>query len=252
MDAQLAVLFALTFVINLIGSLAYSVRIAGVRTGRIALSFSLFNILVLVSRTANTFQAPLLAKRVEHQLGMAHVGSVADFRWLLAAASLATLIAAFLTPTFQRILTTAVASFARHRSVPRLVLRALSPAGLAHFRDAVALPLARNVVAGRRIRVPTAVGILAALYAGYLAPEFRSTASNLSGVINGVATILLFVVVDPFLAMLTDDVVGGRSTEPAFRQAVVGMLGSRFVGTVLAQFLLLPAAQLVATLARSI
>jgi hypothetical protein len=198
---------------------------------------------------------------------MAHVGSVADFRWLLAAASLATLIGAFLTPTFQRILTTAVASFARHRSVPRLVLRALSPAGLAHFRDAVALPLARNVVAGRRIRVPTAVGILAtntlatavwtvgvfaALYAGYLAPEFRSTASNLSGVINGVATILLFVVVDPFLAMLTDDVVGGRSTEPAFRQAVVGMLGSRFVGTVLAQFLLLPAAQLVATLARSI
>jgi len=67
MDAQLAVLFGLTFVINLIGSLAYSVRIAGVRTGRIALSFSLFNILVLVSRTANTFQAPLLAKRVEHR-----------------------------------------------------------------------------------------------------------------------------------------------------------------------------------------
>src|SRR5215475_13695815 len=84
MDAQLAVLFALTFLINLIGSLAYSVRIAGVRTGRIALSFSLFNLLVLVSRTANTFQAPLLAKRVEHQLGAGHAGSVADFRWLLA------------------------------------------------------------------------------------------------------------------------------------------------------------------------
>jgi hypothetical protein len=267
MDRQLGVLFALTFVINLIGSLAYSVRIAGVRTGRIALSFSLFNILVLVSRTANTFQAPLLAKRVEHQLGLAQVGGLSDFRWLLGAASLATLIGAFLTPTFQRVLTTAVASFARHRSIPQLIVRAFSPAGLAHFRDAIAVPAANNVVVGGRVQLPAAIGIMvtntlatavwtvgvfAALYAGYLAPEFRSTASNLSGVINGVATILLFAVVDPFLAMLTDDVVGGRSTESTFRRAVVGMLGSRFLGTVLAQLLLLPAAQLVAALARSI
>jgi hypothetical protein len=267
MDRQLGVLFALTFVINLIGSLAYSVRIAGVRTGRIALSFSLFNILVLVSRTANTFQAPLLAKRVEHQLGLAQVGGLSDFRWLLGAASLATLIGAFLTPTFQRVLTTAVASFARHRSIPQLIVRAFSPAGLTHFRDAIAVPAAHNVVVGGRVQLPAAIGIMvtntlatavwtvgvfAALYAGYLAPEFRSTASNLSGVINGVATILLFAVVDPFLAMLTDDVVGGRSTESTFRRAVVGMLGSRFVGTVLAQLLLLPAAQLVAALARSI
>jgi hypothetical protein len=267
MDMQLAVLFALTFLINLIGSLAYSVRIAGVRTGRIALAFSLFNILVLVSRTANTFQAPLLAKRVEHELGAAQTGSVADFRWLLAAASLATLVGALLTPTFQRVLTTAVASFARHRSLPQIIVRALSPAGLAHFRDALVLPAATNVVAGGRIQLPAAVGIMAtntlatavwtvgvfaAIYAGYLAPEFRATASNLSGVINGVATILLFAVVDPFLAMLTDDVVAGRSTEPVFRRAVVGMLGSRLAGTLLAQFLLLPAAQLVATLARTI
>jgi len=267
MDSQLGLLFALTFVINLIGSLAYSVRIAGVRTGRIALSFSLFNILVLVSRTANTFQAPLLAKRVEHQLGIAHVGSVNDFRWLLAAASVATLVGAVLTPTFQRVLTTAVASFSRHRSVPRLMLRALSPAGLSHFRDAMVLPAATNVVARRRIQLPAAVGIMAtntlatavwtvgvfaALYAGYLAPEFRATASNLSGVINGIATILLFAVVDPFLAMLTDDVVAGRNTEPVFRRAVVGMLGSRFAGTLLAQVLLLPAAHVVASLARTI
>jgi hypothetical protein len=267
MDAQLSLIFALTFVINLIGSLAYSVRIAGVRTQRIALSFSVFNVLVLVSRTANTFQAPLLAKRVEHQLGSAPDGSTSDFRWLLAAASFATLVGALLTPTFQRLLTHAVASFARDRSLSRLIFRALSPAGLGHFREAIAVPTAANIVAGRRVRLPAAVGIMtinavatavwtvgvfAALYAGYLAPEFRSTASNLSGVINGIATILLFAVVDPFLAMLTDDVVAERSTEPVFRRAVVGMLVSRLIGTVLAQALLLPAAHLVAALARLI
>lgn len=35
-DAKLAVIFALTFVIYLIGTLAYAVRIAGFRTRRVA------------------------------------------------------------------------------------------------------------------------------------------------------------------------------------------------------------------------
>jgi Amj-like protein len=61
MDFGLLGICALTFVIHLIGTLAYSVRIAGTRTRRIALSLSLFNILVLVSRTSNSFHASLLA-----------------------------------------------------------------------------------------------------------------------------------------------------------------------------------------------
>jgi len=48
MDLQLIALCGLTFVIHLIGTLAYAVRIAGVRTRRIAVSFALFNVLVLV------------------------------------------------------------------------------------------------------------------------------------------------------------------------------------------------------------
>ena len=52
MDINLAIICLLTFIIHLIGTLAYAVRIAGVRTRRIAVSFALFNILILVSRTA--------------------------------------------------------------------------------------------------------------------------------------------------------------------------------------------------------
>ena len=145
MDGQLALLFALTFVINLVGSLAYSVRIAGVRTLRIAISLSLFNILLLVSRTANSFQAPILAKRVESSLAAAAKAPANDFRWLLAAASLATIVGAVLTPTCQRLFTRAVKKFAEDRSVARLVLRLFSPAGLAAVRDAVAVPSMRTV-----------------------------------------------------------------------------------------------------------
>ena len=63
MDAQLAALCALTFVIHLIGTLAYAVRIAGVRTRRIAVSFALFNVLAPVSRTGTRVAARCWPRR---------------------------------------------------------------------------------------------------------------------------------------------------------------------------------------------
>src|SRR5881392_3713586 len=109
MDTQLVIICLLTFIIHLVGTLAYAVRIAGIRTRRIAVSFALFNILVLVSRTSNSFQGPFLAKRIEDnlRLGVRH-GLLADFRWLLLSAALATVAGAFLIPTFQRLFSRAV------------------------------------------------------------------------------------------------------------------------------------------------
>lgn len=265
MDANLAIIFALTFLIHLIGTLAYSVRIAGTRTRRIAVSLSLFNILVLLSRTSNSFQAPLLAKRVEENLleGVS-ISAEADFRWLLLAASLATLTGSLLIPTFQRLFARAVEVFSRYRSMPRLLLRGFSPAGLALLHASLRVPAAANLAALRSPeRLPLGVvisnmlamavwtvGVFASLYAGYLAPELRVTASQLSAVINGVATILMFVFIDPYLSMLTDDVVDGKVSEGYFRRSVVWLTGSRLVGTVLAQVLLVPAALAIVAIAR--
>src|SRR5579885_2146633 len=146
MDAQLFIICLSTFIIHLVGTLAYSVRVAGVRTRRIALSFALFNILVLVSRTSNSFQGPFLAKRVENHLGAGSSDHLLlDFRWFLLSATAGTVLGGLLTPTFQRIFTKAVASFQVHRSFPRLLLRALSRNGLAHLKDSVTLPVSAHV-----------------------------------------------------------------------------------------------------------
>src|SRR2546426_4473710 len=146
MDTQLFIIFALTFIIHLIGTLAYSVRIAGVRTRRIAVSFALFNVLVLVSRTSNSFQGPFLAKRVEESLlgGGSH-SLIADFRWLLVAASCATLLGGFLIPTFQRLFSQAVLHFQTHRSIPRLLLHGFFQGGTGYLKDSVSLPARANV-----------------------------------------------------------------------------------------------------------
>lgn len=267
MDHQLLVIFFLTFVIHIIGTLAYSVRIAGTRTGRIAISFSLFNILVLVSRLSNSFQAPLLAKRVEEDLLRQNLSGVeGDFRWLLFAATLATLAGAMLIPTFQRLFARAVESFGASRSLPKMLLRAISPAGMAHLCNAVVLPARENVTRawkGERMSLRIAVlntvamavwtvGVFASLYAGYLHPDLRSTANSLSSVVNGAATILMFIIIDPYLSILTDDVAGGRTGEAYFRRSIVWFVGSRLAGTLLAQVFLVPAAHFIVFVADKI
>lgn len=262
MDSGLLVLCALTFVIHLIGTLAYSVRIAGTRTRRIALSLSLFNILVLISRTSNSFQAPLLAKRVEQNIAAGALGGLGDFRWLLAAATVASLAGAVLIPTFQRLLSRWVTSLGESRSVVRTLRCFRSPVVIAHVRDSAVLPRWTNLTALRRSRVPWgvaginavamaiwSVGVFAALYAGYLRPDLRVTASQLSAVVNGAATILMFAFLDPYLSLMTDDVVVGKVTESYFRRSVVVLAGTRVVGTVLAQVILVPAAVWIVTVA---
>jgi hypothetical protein len=93
------------------------------------------------------------------------------------------------------------------------------------------------------------VGVFASLYAGYLKPELRVTANNLSPLVNALSTIFLVLFIDPYLSFLTDDVVVGKATEARFRRSVVLLATSRLVGTLLAQALLIPAARLIAIVA---
>jgi hypothetical protein len=263
MSLQVTWVFILTFIIHLISTLSYALRIAGVRTGRIAVSLALFNVLVLISRTSNTFQGPLLAKHVERSILRGTVADIeTDFRWLIAAASLATMVGILLIPTFQRLFTRAVDSFARYRSVPRLLFTSLSIAGLREIKNAATIPVKENLAslslrqAPRKILIYNVVAtslltvsVFASLYAGSLRPELRVTANNLSPLVNGLSTILLFVFIDPYLSLLTDDVVAGKATNAFFRKCVILFAASRLVGTLLAQLLFVPAARAIAVVA---
>ncbi len=264
MDAQLLIICLLTALINLIGTLAYAARIAGVRTRRIAMSFALFNILVLVSRTSNSFLGPFLAKRIEVRLSEGGGEALLlDFHLVLASASLAVLLGILLVPTGQRLFARAIGYFQEHRSTTRMLLRSATPAGLSTLRQALTPPsprILKELVKERGVgwgvllanclaQALITVGVVASLYAGYLNPEFRVTASQLSAVVNGFATILLFALIDPQLSVMTDDVVEGRVSEAMFRRTIVWISLSRLAGTILAQVLFLPAAQAVAWIA---
>jgi hypothetical protein len=263
MTSQIALVLALTFLINLITTLSYSVRIVGVRTGRIAVSFALFNILVLVSRTANGFQAPLLASTIEKNINSGSGSNLMDFRLIILSCTIASVFGGLLIPTFQRILSVAVEKFSIYKSVPKVLLYGFSRAGITSIRENIVVPSTKNI-SGVDLRhdfpwkvfimnvVAVAIltiGVLSSLYAGYFNPEFRTTASSLSAIINGLSTILMFVFIDPFLSVMTDDVVLGKTSESLFRRYILYMVFARALGTVLAQFMLIPAARVIAMIA---
>jgi hypothetical protein len=263
MSSQVLIVLILTFLINLITTLSYSVRIVGIRTGRIAISFALFNILVLVSRTANGFQAPLLAKTVENDIRQGVFNNADTFRLIILSCTLATVVGGLLIPTFQRVLSRAVLNFSTHKSMGKLLLHGFSKAGILYFRDNLTMPARENIsqiqinhqfpwkifILNTVAVAILTIGVLSAVYASYLNPEYRTTASNLSAFINGFATILMFAFIDPHLSALTDDVSLGYCSEVEFRKYIVYMTIARLIGTVLAQFLFIPGARLLAWVA---
>lgn len=266
MTTQIIIVFALTFIIHLISTLSYSVRIVGIRTKRITISFALFNIMVLISRTANGFQAPLLASQVEKNIKQGLEGNLFDFRFILFAAVIATIFGGLLIPTFQRIFTKSVHQFSIHKSIPKLLIHGFSKSGIIQFQESIKIPNKKNVRELIQFKnIPKriffmniiavaiiTVGVLASLYAGYLNPDLRTTASTLTSVINGLATILMFIFIDPYLSGLTDDVIMGKCSEIVFRKFIIWMVVARLIGTLVAQVIFIPAAEIIAAVASMI
>ena len=263
MDTQIIIVLVLNFIISLIGTLAYSVRLVGVRTGKIAVSFALFNVLMLISRTAVTFQVPILTKYVENTAGNSELLGV--FKYIIIVSGVAAIVGIFLIPTFQRLLHKAVLAFTVNRSIPKLLIHSFSKSGIRHMKDCVAVPVKENITTLNYKKLPKrlmvfnlltvaiiTVGALAPIYAGSIEPDLRATCITLSSVINGFATIIMAIFIDPSLSIMTDDVIEGKTSEDDFRTCVVGMVASKMLGTFAAIFLLIPATYVIVFIARVI
>lgn len=264
MTIQIILVLIFTLIIHLISTLSYSVRIVGIRTRKIAISFALFNIMVLISRTSNSFQAPLLAKWIENNINNGINPGTLEIRLILIATTFATIIGGLLIPTFQRLLSNSVEKFSIHKSVPRLILYAFTKSGINQFKKELKLPDRNNFSIDISLwtNFPVkiffynilavailTVGVLSSLYAGFIEPDLRTTSSTLSAVVNGLATILMFVFIDPYLSGLTDDVIEGKFSEIGFRKIIRLMILSRIIGTIVAQLLLVPFSKFIAWIA---
>ena len=248
-------------IIHSIETLAYAVRLSGARVKLLASALSLFNLMVMVSRLANMMQQPFTGSLVDtapKENALAFVEM--QYRIVIAAASIGTLIGILLLPTFVAIFSRAIIHLAEERgSIPNLLRKGFSfpyfKRGLKHIRlprfsylkginwqDIPPKLFLMNIV----ITAIYTIGVLSALYAALLVPERAATVIMASGLINGIATILLIIFIDPKISILADDVINERGSYQNLKSASVMMVSSRFLGTLLAQILFIPGAKYIA------
>lgn len=254
---KLIIIAFFILIIHSIETLAYAVRLAGARVRLLASALALFNVMVMVSRLANMMQQPFtgsLADTAPKETALAFVEG--QFRIIIGAASIGTILGMLLLPTFMAIFSRAILHLVEERgSVPALLRKGFTlpyiRRAIKHIRrpslsyikgiglrDIPVKLFITNVV----ITAVYTIGVLSAIYASLLVPEHKTTAVMASGLINGVATILLIVFIDPKISILADDVVNNRGSYTALKKASIIMMMSRLLGTLLAQVLFVPGA----------
>lgn len=252
---QVLIAALFTFIIHLAETLTYSLRLAGVRTGKLAVALSLSGIILLISRTANMLQAPLTGKLIDFSKKHADYDVVEPFRIIIGAATAGTFTALVFVPSAVLLASRIISHLEAAGSIPQMLLSSVSIQKINHAKYHLRFPrlsmLSRLRIGGipKRIVLLNAlvtaiytIGVLAALLASTLTNEYSTTASQSSGLINGLATILLTVLIDPQIALITDKVLKGEKNIAALNKIFGLLMLSRLLGTVLAQLLLVPAA----------
>lgn len=258
---QLVMIAFFILIIHSIETLAYSVRLSGARVKLLASALSLFNVMVMVSRLANMMQQPFTGSLIDNapkENALEFVES--QYRILIGAATIGTVIGILSLPTFIAIFSRAIVHLAEERgSIPKLMKKGFSFNFLKRAIKHIHLPRFsylkdmnwRDVpiklfLINMLITAIYTIGVLSALYAALLAPERATTAVMASGLINGIATILLIIFIDPKISILADDVINEKGSYVTLKSASIMMVTSRLLGTLLAQVLFIPGANYIA------
>ncbi|TDL82737.1 lipid II flippase Amj family protein [Peribacillus frigoritolerans] len=263
------VLFISLFIliIHCIETLAYAVRLSGARVKMIASALSLFNLMVIVSRMANMMQQPFTGSLVDlapKENTLLYVEN--QYRILIASSTLGTVLGILLLPTFIALFSRAIIHLSDARgSIPLLLKKGFSFEYLKRGIKHIQLPKKSYFMTINLKQIPIklffinmiitsiyTIGVLSALYAALLVPDRSSTAIMASGLINGIATILLVILIDPKISVLADDVVNNKGSYTRLKSISIMMITSRLFGTLLAQLLFIPGAHYVAWLTKFI
>ena len=249
------------FIIHSIETLAYAVRLSGARVRLLASALSLFNLMVMISRLANMMQQPFTGSLIDNAPKVNTLEFVENqYRIIIGSSTLGTIIGILLLPTFIAIFSRAIIHLSEERgSIPSLIKKGLTIEYIKRGIKHIHLPRFSYLKDIRLEDIPIrlflinmvitaiyTIGVLSALYAALIAPERASTAIMASGLINGIATILLIIFIDPKISILADDVINQKGSYLNLKSISLMMVTSRLLGTILAQLFFIPGAGYIA------
>jgi len=282
---QLVVALGINVVIQAIQIGAYAARLAGVRSGRIATSISLFNLFVTASRLATLVYTlmlspiadragnaikDLLPRAAHAAVSPASAAVIASIqqtfelqlRLIILAGTLGTILGSLLLPMFTYMYVRGVRSFARTKSLPHSLARLFDPRVMADVLSHIRIPRWRELRAFSTHNIPRrllifnvvvtgiyAIGVVAADYASVLDVNVTRTDVTISGIINGIGTVAFAFFVDPTSSIIVDEAVKGERPHGEVKAMVFYLALTAIVGWVVSQLLLWPAAKIIESVA---
>lgn len=273
------------FCITVISTLGISIRVAAVKTKRMAIALMLFNLIVLIGRFSNQLMVPFIGSMADVAregllLEAAKFGSVEaavsagskslqhlllQYRTIIFSTTLGAVAGGLLTPLFVRFFSQAIETFERTRSLARTFFSYLLPHKFIGLIRQFYLPPGQRLKDYLKLTIPKGflvfnvfvvgfytIGLLSSIYAGALAANAVTTANMLSGIVNGIATVLLFTNVDPSTALITDECIADKRPVRDIKVMTLYMVITTILGTILAQLLFSPMADYVAVVAKFI
>ena len=268
----------ITFIVQGVTIGAYAARLAGVQTGRIATSISLYNLFMTAGRLANLFSAVMVGPlsdgagkavsaflKTHDQIGIANAQHTLDvqLRLIVFAGTLGMTGFALFLPMFTHLFRRGIRSFEARGSLPHSLFRLADPAVIGDVAQAQRIPsfgrlrgfdlralpkrmLIFNVV----VTAVYAIGVQASYFASVLDVDAARTALGLSGIINGIGTIAFTLFVDPTSSMITDQAIHGKRSIEDVKSMVFYLTLTAIIGTILSQLIFYPSAVVIENVAR--
>lgn len=248
-------LCAITCTVYIIDTWALSLRIAIYKNKQYTLTGSVFNLISLIAKFAQTFQAPLLGILIDVSIRNNRNPEM-DFRLILAFASIGVFLSILILPTFLNLFTLFVNRSANMGSVYRGLISGIDTEKIKKTTRYIQIPNFNMInelkQIGRHknilllhiiITAVYATGILSSYYAAMYLPESRLSIAGFSGSINSIASLLMLIVLEPKIAIINDEALKGRRDYSELKLVVLILIFSKLIGTLIAQMLFIPASQ---------
>ena len=270
LDAAMIWLIVGNALILLLNGTIYSSRVSAVRTARVATSIAVFNFFSLIARVAGQVYGPFVGAVTDQLTEGVDSASPAQFleaasrlenfnRGLILGATIGCILSVLLIPTFVKIYDKIIIKMIEKGELSTVLMMSLHPKRWGTVLSTLTAPWKQHVSRAALARLPKGflwanvlvlgfqtVGQLAAIYAGaVISPEVARTATLLSPLINGIATITLSILVDPGCATLVDEAIKGKRDTADIETMTFWLAVGTVGGTLASQLLFIPAARLI-------
>ena len=258
MNTYIYLIYIFSFLISFINISNISAQLIAIENRKYPTTLSVYNIFNIISQFSATLMMPIFAIYLENRININPSSLIMPFRLNLFFSGIGGIFGAIFIPTIGKFMQNFVEKMYKNMTFiflfkynsyhkiklylifknPFYVIRSLKKI---NFKEQPKLILLINFI----IYLIITSSLTSCTYASFLNPNYRSTSFALLGVINGLASIIFLLFLEPYNATLIDKYYNEKITKIEFNNFYKLTIIFRILGIFSSQFLFIPLSKLV-------